>query len=187
MQGGRAIGVDDEVVRDALEAKIAVELKRRIDVTGRGRGDLDNDHRVRHLDGVRRKLRPAIDEGIGLVGRLVRHAHGRAVRQHVAGKAGGADAALQGGLDSEFHLRMPNPLGRHQIRHAVVQLPAPLLGLGPDEELVHRHLALRRTAHERQDTIVARPAAKVPPDLTRPRGGPGRRRRVRGCGCRGRE
>ena len=79
--------------------------------------------------------------------RLLR-AHAHAIGQHVAGKARLSDGPEQCGLNGKLDLCMLRPLCRHGVRHPVVELPAALLSLGPDQELVDRHSPLcQRAAH----------------------------------------
>ena len=84
---------------------------------------------------------------------MPRDAHRGAIGLHVAGEAGLADALHERGLNGELHLAVADLLRRHEIGHAVVELPAALLPLGPGQELVDGHFPLCGRTHRQSSSM----------------------------------
>ena len=74
------------------------------------------------------------------------------------------------GLNGELYLAVAHPLRCHGIRHAVVELPAPVLALGPDQEFVDGHSSLCRRAH--MGNVARANTLANDWEATRPGGGP---------------
>ena len=90
----RPLRVDDEVVLHARQAEIAGWLGGGVDVARRRRKDFDDDHRLRHFEGIGRYF-AAMHESIQLVRGLPVDPYRHAVGQHLARQVRAADRLCQ--------------------------------------------------------------------------------------------
>src|SRR5271166_4809821 len=140
------VRVEDEIVLDARQREITVELDAVVVRRRAWRQDLDHDDRIGNLDRVKRR-RWADDEGVRFKGGARANPDGHAVGIHAAWQSGAGDRRVDRLLSRKFRQRMRRALRRHQNRLAIAQLPAAFAFLGPDEELLDTHFAIGDTRH----------------------------------------
>src|SRR5579872_600209 len=130
------IGVENEIVHDARQQKVARQLGAVVIGCGTRRKDLDHDNRARNLERIRRKTRSTIDERAGLKNGSLVNTDARSVGKRLARQASSLYRGLQRSKNSSFCLQMRHSLRRPRDRRAVMQFPPPFLTLGPGQELV---------------------------------------------------
>ncbi len=139
MNDDAPFGIENEVVDDAGKREVAGQLDAMIARGGARRKNLHDDDGIRNFDRVRRQARTAIDQRVRFEDRSVGDAHGRAVRQDLAGRAGADDRRAQRPKDFALGFSVRDAIRRHCHERPVMQFPTPFLSLGPDQEFVGGH------------------------------------------------
>ena len=148
------VGVDDQVVLDAANGEIAVELHPVVVRRRARREHFDHDDRVRDFHRVEVGRGRTNDKRVRLERRPSGDPNRHAVGKHAAGQSRAAESpAFKQLLRGIFRQSVHGALRRHHDRLAVAQLPAALPPLRPDEEGVDVHFALRRARHAPHPSI----------------------------------
>src|SRR5579883_2255960 len=148
MNRNAAVGVEDEIMNDASQGKIARQFRAMIIGRRIRRQNLDDNDRSRNFQRIWRERRAAIYESVRLEDHVVMDAHGCAAREGFATQFRSFYRRLQRAKALSLSLEVGDPFRRHRDGNAVMQLPSPFLALAPRQELVRGHRLFGGRRHD---------------------------------------
>ena len=126
-----SFGINDQVMLQRRALEIALQLDAVIIALCAGRENLDNDHRIGHLQRIAVHPVAAIDQHIGLKCGLFVNAHQGTVDRHVADKTGFLDGFVERQPHGRFGFPVSGPFRLLLIDRAMAQNDPAVMQLEP--------------------------------------------------------